>query len=439
MKCLRFSSRHLFFTGLVIALFLFSSPMRAISLDSSMMPFDSTSIFGENNRAREILPILARGDTETTTCPTLSTELKLSIPVLTFADSQKMWYLRAELAGELLPQEDKNMSWSFQTMQVEFLEDDSASKCSVDLSMKDNVYFISIPKLLYQGQWFKMELQEASTGVLVFNSERGLELASSDNPSDVLEQTIDLDKLKLLTSKVMAILIGMNEKKQIGTPEMEALDKSVEELGTNLSSQAMMALAIASSDAKAMLAFENLMTNISGEMELVESLTDYTMGTQLKKGELLLSQEFVDLMPDQDVRNLLGEEGLRAHAAAKILSSDRAQAIQKLPIQSMDFDENSCPLPDSLSPQASLLNPFMGNVLDIFFQKAEAKVAAPCVPLCWGGVTSACINCILHAVPQAYQCYKQFIVSWNGCKNLAWWKRPWCRIKALTRFVVCLA
>ncbi|BAP57946.1 hypothetical protein THII_3649 [Thioploca ingrica] len=441
MKFLKFSLRDISFVGFITAMLLFSNPTLAISLESSMTPLDALSLFGEDHQAKEIL-----SDTMITprvNCfPTLSTDLKLSIPVLTFSDSPKVWYLRAELAGEFLPTETNNMSWNFQTMQIEFLEDApaSASKdCYVDLSMKDNIYFISIPKLLYQGQWFKMKLQETSTGVLAFNSERGLELASSDNPSEVLEKTIDLDKLKSLTSKVMALLTGMNEKKQIGTPEMEALDKSVEELGTNLSSQAMIALAIASSDVNAMLAFENIMTNISGEMQLVESLTDYTLGSQLQKGEILLTKEFIDLMPDQEVRDFLGEEGLRAHAAAKILSVDRAQAIQKLPIQPIDFTNESCPAQSSLSPQSSLLNHFIGNLFDVFVPKAEARVAAPCVPLCWGGVTSACMNCILHAIPQAYQCYNQFIASWNGCNSLKWWKRPWCKIGALARFVVCLA
>lgn len=441
MKFLKFSGRDISFVGFITAMLLFSNPTLAISLESSMTPLDALSLFGENHRAKEIL-----SDTMITprvNCfPTLSTDLKLSIPVLTFSDSPKVWYLRAELAGEFLPTETNSMSWNFQTMQVEFLEDApaSASKdCYVDLSMKDNIYFISIPKLLYQEQWFKMELQETSTGVLAFNSERGLELASSDNPSEVLEKTIDLDKLKSLTSNVMAILTGMNEKKQIGTPEMEALDKSVEELGTNLSSQAMIALAIASSDVNAMLAFENIMTNISGEMQLVESLTDYTLGSQLQKGEILLTKEFIDLMPDQEVRDFLGEEGLRAHAAAKILSVDRAQAIQKLPIQPIDFTNESCPVQSSLSPQSSLLNHFIGNLFDVFVPKAEARALLPCAPLCWGGIVVPCLMCISNAVPKLIKCQQIYSAELNYCNSLQWWRRAWCRIGAYARYIQCLA
>jgi len=184
-----------------------------------------------------------------------------------------------------------------------------------------------------------------------------------------------------------------------------------------------------------LFAFENLMTGIGEEIQAIEALMEYTMVKQVQTGEILLGKELVDFTSDQDLRNALGEDGLRSHVSVGLISLERAQKIQKLPIQS-EPSTDSCPTP---SPVSSLFNNFMGNILDVFVSTAEAKVALPCISLCKNGVTQACVKCILGQLPAAYNCYTTFINEWNNCPTRPKWLQVWCRAKALAKFIVCLA
>jgi hypothetical protein len=389
--------------------------------------------------------------------PSLSTDFKLTIPILVFQEPQKTWYLQVEFDGSILPKVE--VKWSFQLTHFEVLNSSTFStiptkekaECYANLRVLDNgAYFIHIPKLYYGNQILTMDLQETLVGMLVFDVVKGPELVSPlNNPGETIGETVDKEQVNSLTDQITALLVEVNKKKQLDVVDVDNLEKAVDELGANLPSQVMMAFTLTQSSAlentkssspslvagDTLSAFENLMAEIGQKVQAIEALMEYTMVTQVQTGEILLGKELVDFTLDQDLRNALGEDGLRSHVSAGLISLERAQKIKELPIQS-EPSVDSCLTP---SPVSFLFNNFMGNILDVFVSKAEAKVALPCISLCKNGVTQACIGCILKQLPAAYTCYTTFISEWNSCPTSPNWKKVLCRAKALAKFIVCLA
>lgn len=389
--------------------------------------------------------------------PSLSPDFRLTIPTLVFQEPQKTWYLQVEFDGSILPKVE--VKWNFQLTHFEVLDSSAFStiltkgetECYANLRVLENgAYFIHIPKFYYGNQILTMDLQETLVGMLVFDVVKGPELVSPpNNPGETIGETVDKEQVKSLTDQITALLVEVNKKKQLDVVDVDNLGKAVDELGATLPSQVMMAFTLTQSSAlentksssptlvtaDTLSAFENLMAGIGQEVQAIEALMEYTIVKQVQTGEILLGKELVDFTSDQDLRNTLGEDGLRSHVSAGLISMERAQKIQKLPIQS-ESSVDSCLAP---SPVSSLFNNFMGNIFDVFVSTAEAKVALPCVSLCKNGVTQACISCILKQLPAAYTCYTTFISEWNSCPTKPKWLQTWCRAKALAKFITCLA
>lgn len=79
--------------------------------------------------------------------------------------------------------------------------------------------------------------------------------------------------------------------------------------------------------------------------------------------------------------------------------------------------------------------PLLEQVGNFFISPVEAKVAAPCIYPCARKKWRSCRNCVIRAGSQAIRIWNDFVRSWNRCKRKSWWKRWWCKSKAVARFV----
>ncbi len=79
--------------------------------------------------------------------------------------------------------------------------------------------------------------------------------------------------------------------------------------------------------------------------------------------------------------------------------------------------------------------PLLEQVSNFFVTPVEAKVAAPCIYPCARKKWRSCRNCVIKAGSKAIRIWNYFVRSWNRCKRKSWWKRWWCKSKAVSRLV----
>ncbi|NJO18530.1 MAG: hypothetical protein HC877_23210 [Thioploca sp.] len=138
---------------------------------------------------------------------------------------------------------------------------------------------------------------------------------------------------------------------------------------------------------------------------------------RLQIGEMFLSQELVNNLSDEELASILGNQGLKAHAATGIISTERSQAISNLGIPALNLDildfSGSC----SPTPISSL-----DSVLDLFFPQAEAAAVLSCVAICASqGFGAACVNCIVSKGIDVTKKLKDLINEWKRCKGFWKW------------------
>ena len=178
--------------------------------------------------------------------------------------------------------------------------------------------------------------------------------------------------------------------------------------------------------------FEAQIEPLQNQIMTVAMLAQQTL-QQLQAGETFLSQAVVKNMTDEELAEVLGETGLKAHAQLGIITSTRAQTVSKLGIPTVSpdmFDSTGSSCSDN-STQSSTSS---GNsVLDLLFPKAQAAVVLGCSLVCKVSFDSYCTSCLVRQQQRCRNLYTSESSSCNG------WLAFLCRIKAMVKLTTCLA
>jgi hypothetical protein len=304
---------------------------------------------------------------------------------------------------------------------------------TVDNQTPDNDIFSSVEAAL---EWLKannlspedLTKEQLDALPITWQDPTAVEPLTPPEPEPIPEPeltTTPLDEMEQL-------LVAINRKDVLEQAEVESLDKLSEDLlviaqtiAQNYQDASQAALDQQRIDP--LTNFEAQLKPLQNQLTTIAILAQNAM-ERLQIGEMFLSPELVNNLTDEELASILGNQGLKAHTAAGIISTERSQAISKLEIPALNLDildfSNSC----SSTPISSL-----DSVLDLFFPKAEAAAVLSCVAICASkGFGSACVNCIVSKGINVTKKLKDLINEWKRCKGFWKW---WCRTKVIAKII----
>jgi Zn-dependent protease with chaperone function len=257
-------------------------------------------------------------------------------------------------------------------------------------------------------------------------------LGSSNTPLQVanLATVAKLEEMKQL-------LVSTAQKEILEPKDISSLNEVSEEFPTaariaNQAFRTAIQAAIAQMNLEALNQFGAQIEALQNKIMTVAMLAQQTIN-QLQAGETFLSQAVVNNMTDDELAEVLGETGLKAHAQLGIITSARAQTVSKLGIPTVNpdiFDSTGSSCPDN-STQSSIS--FGNSVLDLLFPKAQAAAVLGCSLVCKVGFDSYCTSCLVR---QQQRCRDIYTNESSSCSG---WLAFWCRIKAMVKLTNCLA
>ncbi len=237
------------------------------------------------------------------------------------------------------------------------------------------------------------------------------QLLVSINRKEVMEQA-EVDRLNELSEVLLVIAETITQNYQAAT--QAALDQERIEPLTQ---------------------FESQIKPLQNKLTAIAMLGQNAMD-RLQVGEMLLSQELVNSIPDEELAAILGKQGLKAHSEAGIISATRSQAISELEIPALeldildvlDSDGNSCSVNSTTTPISHL-----DSVLDILFPKAQAAAVLSCVAICASqGFGPRCVACIVSKGVSVTRTLINLIGQWKRCSGCRKW---WCRTKIVLKII----
>ncbi|NJO18529.1 MAG: hypothetical protein HC877_23205 [Thioploca sp.] len=239
-----------------------------------------------------------------------------------------------------------------------------------------------------------------------------------------------LDEMKQL-------LVSTAQKEILEPKDITRLNEISEEFPTaaRIANQAFRTAIQAAVDhlnMEALNQFEAQIEPLQNQIMTVAMLAQQTI-QQLQAGETFLSQAVVNNMTDEELAEVLGETGLKAHAQLGIITSTRAQTVSKLGIPTVNpdmFDSTGSSCSDD-SAQSSTSS--WNSVLDLLFPKAQSAVVLGCSPLCIISFDFYCTNCLVR---QRQRCWNKYTRELSSCRG---WFAFWCRTAAMARLTICLA
>jgi uncharacterized ubiquitin-like protein YukD len=235
-----------------------------------------------------------------------------------------------------------------------------------------------------------------------------VEPLTSPEPEPIPEPELTTTQL----DEVEQLLVTINRKDVLEQAEVESLNELSEELFAIAQTaiqnyQDAAQTALDQNSIEPLVNFETKVRPLQNKVTTIAKLTQSVI-ERLQIGEMFLSQKLINNATDEELANILGDQGLKAHAAAGMISTARSQAIIKLGIPAVNLDifdsGNSCLL--TPAPTSSL-----DSVLDLFFPKAEAQIYWECPMICAN-----------FRWPFFYRygyCYCQNI-WWPGCSRWFW-------------------
>jgi len=232
-----------------------------------------------------------------------------------------------------------------------------------------------------------------------------------------VEPTSKLDEMEEL-------LVSINRKDVVEQAEVESLNELSDELlvvaqQAEQDFQTATQAALDQKNIEPLTNFESQIKPLQKKMTTIAMLAQNIM-ERLQAGEMFLSQELANNMTDEELASVLGDQGLKAHAAAGMISTTRSQAISELGIPALNPDvldfSGSCPS-SSITPAPTS---YLDSILDIFFPKAEAMVAVGCIATCQASFGIGCVSCLIKAGVGAGATIYSLIKKWNRCSG--WWK-----------------
>ncbi len=227
--------------------------------------------------------------------------------------------------------------------------------------------------------------------------------------------------------EVEQLLVAINRKDVLEQAEVASLNELSEELFAIAQTavqnyQDATQAALDQNNIEPLVNFEAQINLIQDKVTTIAKLAQNAM-ERLQIGEMLLSQELVNNTTDEELANVLGDQGLKAHAAAGMISTARSQAISKLGIPALNLDifdsSDSCLL--TPAPTSSL-----DSVLDLFFPKAEAQIYLECPLICYRSRPSFFYGYGYCYCPDVwwFNCSKWICFAWN-CRLLIIYKIFW--------------
>jgi hypothetical protein len=178
-------------------------------------------------------------------------------------------------------------------------------------------------------------------------------------------------------------------------------------------------------------AHEVRVNKLARNFELIEA--------RVKRGDVVLDKRLLMKMSpaeQNEFKRSLNPEGLRKMEKLQPdLFRPGAMMRGRTSLNFFDFDIDSQRIGCAVKSAGIML---VDGIGDFFVRDAEARYFAPCVGPCVAKNWPACVSCVVAAGPKGIDAWNSFVHCWNGCRGW-WWKKRWCRVKCLAKFIAKLA